>query len=252
MRVLYVGMWAQFLQMSRAPLLIIFNVLTPIIYATIAMYLYGPGQPDKLLQASVGAGLMGVWSSVLFGAGGAIQNKRWSGMLEPIITAPTPFSAVLLSISLATSVVGMYAMVATVFWGAVFFAIPLAFPSLPVFLAATAVCVLSMGMMGLLLASTFVFMRNANALANTLDHPIWLLSGMLVPITTLPSWLQPVTWALPTTWGAAAVHGSVRGTAVGGEIAGTLVIGLAYVLLSLLALRRVEMLARERATLALA
>ena len=41
-------------------------------------------------------------------------------------------------------------------------------------------------MFGLLLASTFVLLRNANALANTLEYPIWLLSGMLVPITVLP------------------------------------------------------------------
>ena len=30
-------------------------------------------------------------------------------------------------------------------------------------------------------------MRNANASANTLEYPIWLVSGMLVPITALPA-----------------------------------------------------------------
>ncbi|GAA3229119.1 ABC transporter permease [Nonomuraea helvata] len=252
LRVVYLGVRAQFLTMSRARLLIVFNVLTPVVYAIIATYLYGADRPDKLLQVSVGAGLMGVWTSVLFGSGGAIQNKRWAGLLEPLISTPAPFSVVLFSISLATSIVGIYAMIATVLWGAVFFGIPLAFPSPPLFLAATVVCVLAMGMMGMLLASTFVFMRNANALANTLDHPIWLLSGMLVPISTLPGWLHPLAWVLPSTWGAAAVHNTLNGGPVLWPMAAALGLGAGYLLLSLLALRRVEYLARRQATLALA
>ncbi|MEV0195763.1 ABC transporter permease [Nonomuraea sp. NPDC050691] len=251
-RVVHRGVRAQFLTMSRARLLIVFNVLTPVVYATIAMYLYGADQPGKLLQVSVGAGLMGVWTSVLFGSGGAVQNKRWAGLLEPLISTPAPFWVILFSISLATSIVGMYAMIATVFWGAVFFGMPLAFPSPVLFLTATGVCVLSMGMMGMLLASTFVFMRNANALANTLDHPIWLLSGMLVPIATLPGWMQPLTWVLPTTWGAAAVHNSLDGGPVLWPMLGAIVLGAVYLTLALLALRRVEQLARRQATLALA
>ncbi|MEU7456623.1 ABC transporter permease [Streptosporangium roseum] len=246
------GARAQFLTMSRVPLLVVFNVLTPVVYATVAMYLYGADHPEKLLHVSVGAGLMGVWTSVLFDAGGAIQRMRWVGLLEPLISTPTPFSVVLFSISLATSMVGMYAMVATLFWGAVFFGMPLALPSPLLFLAATAVCVLSMGMMGMLLASTFVFMRNANALANTLDHPVWLLSGMLVPVAVLPEWLQPVTQVLPTTWGSTAVHNSLDGGPVLWPLIGALALGAVHLGLALLALRRVEHLAREQATLALA
>ena len=32
-----------------------------------------------LLYASLGAGMMGIWSSVLFGSGGLIQWQRWQG-----------------------------------------------------------------------------------------------------------------------------------------------------------------------------
>ena len=59
-------------------------------------------------------------------------------------------------------------------------------------------------MFGLLLASTFVLLRNANALANTLEYPVWLVSGMLVPITVLPGWTAPIGAVLPTTWAARA------------------------------------------------
>ena len=38
-----------------------------------------------LLYAALGAGLMGIWSSTLFGSGGAIQWQRWQGTLEILI-----------------------------------------------------------------------------------------------------------------------------------------------------------------------
>ena len=51
-------------------------------------------------------------------------------------------------------------------------------------------------MLGLLLASTFVLYRNANAFANLLEYPVWLATGLLVPLTLLPGWVEPIAWVL--------------------------------------------------------
>ncbi len=111
-------------------------------------------------------------------------------------------------------------------------------------------------MMGLLPAATFVLLRNANALANPLDAPVWLLSGMLVPVTVLPQWTLPVSWALPTTWGARAVHAATSGGPDRAEVlvpmAAALALGALYALLAVLVLGRVERRARAAATLSLA
>jgi ABC-2 type transport system permease protein len=147
-------------------------------------------------------------------------------------------------------------MGATVVWGAVLFDVPLDFAHPLLFLVAVPVCVLSLGMMGLLLAATFVLLRNANALANPLDAPVWLLSGLLVPVTVLPDWTRPVSWALPTTWGARAVHAATSGGAAVGEVltpmAVALALGAVYALAAVLVLGRVERRARAAATLSLA
>ena len=53
-------------------------VIQPIIFATIAYYMFrSGGRSGTLLYASLGAGMMGVWSSTLFGSGGMIQWQRW-------------------------------------------------------------------------------------------------------------------------------------------------------------------------------
>ena len=256
-RLIRVGVWTHVRYMSRSPLEITFAVLVPLVYATLAVYLFQAGHDQgRMLEASVGAGLMGMWASVLFGAGGAVQNQRWLGTLETLVAAPTPFTLTLLPITLATAVIGTYAMGATLLWGALLFGTPLHFAHLLLFLVAVPVCVLGLGMMGLLLASTFVLIRNANALANTLDHPVWMLSGMLVPITALPVWTRPLSWVLPTTWGARAVQDAAIAGHTTRQVLFCLTLtvgtGLCYLLLATVALTWVERRARQAATLALA
>ncbi|CAM5502280.1 ABC transporter permease [Streptomyces narbonensis] len=104
LRLVVVGVRTHVSYMSRSPIEITFAVLVPLVYATLAVYLFrAAGDPDRLLTASVGAGLMGIWGSVLFGSGGAVQNQRWLGTLETLVVAPAPLALVLLPITLAIS-----------------------------------------------------------------------------------------------------------------------------------------------------
>jgi ABC-2 type transport system permease protein len=239
--------------LSRSSLEVTIALLVPVVQATLAVYLFRAGAtPHRLLQAAAGAGLMGVWSSVLFGSGGAIQNQRWQGTLEMIMLAPQPPALVILPITLATAVTGTYAMVATLLWGRLLYGIRLDFADPVGFAVAAPGCVLALGMFGMLLASTFVLLRNANALANTLEYPIWLVSGMLVPITVLPGWTGPLAAVLPTTWGARAVREAVSGGPVWPSLGICLAISAACLAFGALALSYVERRARAAATLALA
>jgi ABC-2 type transport system permease protein len=239
-------------QLSRSGLELVLALFVPIVQATLAVYLFrAGGEHHRLLQASVASGLMGVWSSVLFGSGGAIQNQRWQGTLEMIMLAPRRPVAVLLPITLATGVAGAYALLATLVWGRLLYGIRLDFAHPYAFVVAAVVCVLALGMSGLLLASTFVLMRNANALANTLEYPVWLVSGMLVPLTVLPPWTGPIAAALPTTWGARALREATDGGPVWPSLGVCLAISLLFLGLGALALVHVERRARANATLAL-
>jgi ABC-2 type transport system permease protein len=239
--------------MSRSPLELVFATALPVVQATLAFYLFQTSsQPHRMVEASVGAGLMGVWTYVLFGAGGAIQLQRIQGTLESLMLAPRSPVLVVLPLSLANTVVGSYAMFATIGWGVLLFGVRPNFANPVAFLIATPVCVIALGMLGLLLASTFILLRNANALTNALEYPIWLLSGMLVPVTVLPSWTGPLAAILPTTWGARAVQESVTGGPVWPALGICLAEGIACLVLGAIALTYVDYRARATATLALA
>jgi ABC-2 type transport system permease protein len=112
--------------------------------------------------------------------------------------------------------------------------------------------VLGLGLLGLVMASTFILWRNANALSNLLEYPIWLVTGLLVPISLLPGWVAPLAWVLAPTWGVRAIRDSALGT---GEplaaIGMCLALGAAYLAIGSLTVRYFENLARDRATLSL-
>jgi ABC-2 type transport system permease protein len=253
LRLLGVGWLFHLKSLTNSMFFVLISVLQPIIFASIAFLMVENGNASgTLLYVALGAGLMGIWSSTLFGSGGAIQWQRWQGTLELLVAAPAPFVFCLLPLTVATSSIGLYSIVATLFWGRVFFGMPLDFTH-PLQLAlALPVTVLSLGMLGLALASTFVLARNANAFSNLLEYPVWLATGLLVPLSLLPAWVGPISWVLAPTWGIEAIRdAALGGSSAWPEIGVCAALGVIYLALGVVFLRNFERLARQRATLAL-
>jgi ABC-2 type transport system permease protein len=232
-------------------------ILQPVIFASIAFFLFRAGGAQAgeqtLLFAALGTGMMGVWSTTLFGCGGAIQWHRWEGTLELLVAAPSRYDMVLLGQTLGAATFGFYSIVATLIWGMVLFGMPLnaEFPLLlPV---ALAVAIVSLGCLGMLLATSFVLYRHANALSNLLEYPIWIVTGMIVPLAALPGWLGPISWVLVPTWAMEAIRGSAMGASPPLlALAMCLLLATVYYLLARRVLRFVLDKARRDATLALA
>jgi ABC-2 type transport system permease protein len=251
---MYRGFAFSLKNLTMSSFFILVSVLQPLIFATIAFYMFKAGASDRsLLYVALGAGLMGIWSSTLFGSGGLIQWERWQGTLEILMAAPVPFVLVLLPATLANAAIGIYSLSATILWGKLFFSIPLELAEPFLFAIAIPTAILGLGLMGLMLASTFILYRNANALSNLLEYPVWLVTGLLVPVALLPDWAAPISWVLAPTWGMKAIRTAALG---GGDplpnILMTVALGIVYLVVGAVMLGHFERLARQRATLALA
>jgi ABC-2 type transport system permease protein len=111
--------------------------------------------------------------------------------------------------------------------------------------------VVSLGLMGLVLASTFVLYRNANALSNLLEYPVWVASGLVFSTSLLPGWTRPISWSLPPYWGILAIRHAALGGAVWGPLGMLLLLGALSLAISAVTFRWFEHAARARATLSL-
>jgi ABC-2 type transport system permease protein len=252
LRVVASGFRMNLKMLGTSSFFLLTSVVQPIIFATVAFYMFrSGGRNGTLLYASLGAGMMGVWSTTLFGSGGMIQWQRWQGTLERGAAAPPPMALLYLPFSLANAFTGMYAMAATLVWGRVVFGIPLQFAHPWLFALSLPATVLALGLMGLVLASTFILYRNANALSNLLEYPVWIASGLVFSTSLLPAWTRPISWCLPPYWGVLAIRHAALGGDVWGPLGMVLLLGVASLAISTLTFRWFEHAARARATLSL-
>jgi ABC-2 type transport system permease protein len=253
LRTLRVG-WAMHMKMfTRSAFDGLLAVLWPLFFATVAFFMFRAGAGgETLVYASFGAAVMGIWSATSTSAGSAMQRERWHGTLELLVAAPTHFALVLLPITIAMSTMGLYSMVATLAWGRLAFGIDVPLEHPVAFAVALVATVVSIGSLGFLLAVSFVRYRTAWALGNMIEYPVWLIGGFLVPLTLLPAWVRPISWALAPTWGVDAVREAALGGNALPEIGLCLVLGTGYVVAGSLVLETVLRAARKDGSLSLA
>ena len=102
LRTMTLGWKLHFKQESRNPFFLYIVIGTPLIYATMAYFLFQGGeQQATLVAAAVGSAMMGIWSLTTTAAAAALQRQRRLGILELLVASPTPFWATFLPITLA-------------------------------------------------------------------------------------------------------------------------------------------------------
>src|SRR6476660_5052955 len=148
LRLIWSGFVMNLKMLGTSSFFLLTSTVQPVIFATIAYYMFkSGGRPGTLLYAALGAGMMGVWSTTLFGSGGMIQWQRWQGTFELSVGAPPPMVLVYLPFSLANAVTGAYALAATLVWGRLVFGVPLHFAHPFLFAVALVATVLALGLL---------------------------------------------------------------------------------------------------------
>jgi ABC-2 type transport system permease protein len=252
LRFVRVSWLLQFKMIMRSPFDGIGNVIYPLFFATTAFFVFRAGSsPRTLIYASLGAAVMGMWSSVSTSAGSAMQRERWWGTLELLVAAPRHFSLVLFPSTLGLASVGIYNLVATLLWGRFAFGIPLTIEHPLLFGLSIVGTVLAFAGLGLLFAVSFERFRAAWVLGNFFEYPVWLICGFLVPLSLLPTWVHPIAWVLAPTWGMNAIRESALGGTPVPDLLLALGLGAAYVLGAVLVTNRVLDDARARGSLSL-
>jgi ABC-2 type transport system permease protein len=226
-------------------------IVWPILYASIAYYLIGHEEQDYLLVATFGAGLMLMWSLVVISSSGALEQQRWQGTLELVVGAPVPLVAVIAPLCVGGGIVGIYSVVATLLWGKVFFDVPVHIEHPLAFAVSIPMAALSIGMLGLIMASTFVLYRAAFHLGIAMQYPVWIATGLLFSLSLLPAWVRPISWMLAPFWGMNAMKESALGGTPWPDIGMCALLSLIYLAIGASFLAAFEHVARSRGSLKL-
>ena len=226
--------------------------LQPVLFTLLSVGLYHySGKSDLSLYGVIGSGLIGMWNANLWTSGFIVQGERWGGTLELLLATPSSLMLVLFGKSLSNALASLGAIFITFLTGALVFRVPLTMRDPLGFVTALILTLLSLTTLGLVLGTFFVLTRAAGNMAQVLNYPIFILSGLTFPVTTLPLWTRPLSWALAPSWGSQAL-GQAAGLSSEALWPSYLwLIGLAvvYYFTGLVAYKWIEKIARAKGSL---
>jgi ABC-2 type transport system permease protein len=207
------------LKQVAVDLFVIFTVIVqPLIVAALAIFMLRGKPSFEAIYVVVGSALTGLWSGTLFFSAFNISFERWTGTLEEIVASPTSLQTVIIGKSLANAVMSFSSM----FFGyaliSMIFGFDLSISNLPAFIVSAVLTLGSLIALGLVIAPFMAINIGANAWANALEFPMYILGGFLFPLAILPNWVTPISYILAPYWGARAMHGTSSGEVPIGDV----------------------------------
>ena len=163
-------------------------------------------QPDALMAPV----LMSLWWVALQHGGNLVTGDRWQALLESTIAVPTSLASLLLGRITTIMFLGLVSFFEVWAIGVLLFGVPLTFEH-PLALALTLVCTaFATAGASIAFASLFVMTRNAYTFTNSVGFPLYLLSGVFVPVAVLPGWIHPISSGIFMSWSADLLRASLK------------------------------------------
>lgn len=203
-----------------------------------------------LLVGTIGVIL---WQANLWAGGYAIEAERQEGTINALFLTPASRGAVILGYALGS--LAVWIIPNSLILAGIAVAIHAqVYVSDPVAVAASMLClIVATFALGYAVAGIFILSRRANLLANFFQSPVYLLSGMIIPISSLPLGMRWLTAVFPLSAGMDALRQSLLGGAglmdVGPDLGRLLLLSSVLFLFGLIMLRRVERVAKRGAEL---
>lgn len=160
------------------------------------------GRRDLTVFAIVAPVLITLWGMALEISGDIVDSDRGAGILEAVVATPVGFPTVVSGRVLAVTLLSVVGVVETLLVARFGFGIDVEVHHPGALAATLAATVLATAGTAIVMAAVFVLARTARTFQNTMNYPVYLLAGVIVPLSYLPEWLRPVGRLLFLSWSA--------------------------------------------------
>ncbi|MCF2137725.1 MAG: ABC transporter permease [Candidatus Thorarchaeota archaeon] len=201
----------------------------------------------------LGVLLLMILSQSLWGAGIALRNEQYRGTLESTLTAPTHLTAMLVGYALVDLVLAGYLMVIGFTLGTLVFGLELTVVDPVGLLIAFAVTIYGVSGFAFMFAAVTLVVKQSNAIVNTVQPILFILTGIFFPLAALPPNVQQFSLLLPLTQGFLAIQDMTLNGAtfltVSPLLLGTIISGTVLAIIGILSLRATMKWSRHRGLL---
>lgn len=245
----YVALFSWLRPVTFIASMIVFPLGQIMFFTLLGIFATGRGNASFYL---IGNAMQITASSGIFGVTMAIGGERWAGTLMYLFGAPANRLAVFTGRATIHILNGVVEVLMGLAWGWVLGWVDFSRTD-PLALGITIlIATFSTAAMGLLLGCLGLVTLNIMFINNLVYFLLLLFSGANVPVSSLPNWMQYISWALPLTRGIQAAREIVNGaplSQVAPLLAGEFLIGAAYLGAGYLLFRIFENEAKRRGTL---
>jgi ABC-2 type transport system permease protein len=190
---------------------IILGIVQPAVLLVITLSDPGRTAPTYTSRQAIGVLLVSFWSFTIWTGAGILQRERSEGTLAPCLIGVRDMRLVLIGKSIGTGVLSGLMTVLTVAAVLIAFGRPVAFHH-PAWLLVGILALLLSGLAaGVGLSSVFVLSRFGSQISAALLYPIFLLGGLLTPLSSLPAGVRWLSWLVSLRWAMQFLAGAMNG-----------------------------------------
>jgi len=186
-------------------------------------------------------------------AGASFDAERWQGTLEVLLLSPANRLAILLGGALANAVNYVWMLIALIASWIAFIQVKVFVTDFLALFASLMLSYLAMVSLGMCLETVDIYSRRGSIFTAWLQEPVMFLSGQIFPLQSMPTFLLPLSYLLPLTFGLMAVRLTLFGGAsmyqVGIPLAALACMAVVFFALARLFMNYAERRAKAKATL---
>ena len=148
-----------------------------------------------------------------------IDDREHYRVAKQLHTAPIHYYSYLMGRGVARLLIGGVSVLITMGFGIVVFKLPITLAGIdwPVLLAALPLGIVVLAAMGLTLGSlTLTMARHFWSVGDAVAGGLYLFSGAIFPLETLPGWIRPVGFVFPVTYWLEAMRRALLGPRAAG------------------------------------
>ncbi|PFJ42572.1 hypothetical protein COL01_11475 [Bacillus thuringiensis] len=175
--------------------------ISPIFLSLTALFMLRDSNVEQYFSyVIVGSSIMGMWISNVLITSNEIRSEIFLGTFELINYSTTKISTIVWIRAIVYSLLGLISTSIMILLFLVINNNEFSIQNLGLFSIFLLFSVLCLSTMGLLLSALFVLMKEFSSLAVIFTRLIFVLCGVMFPITLLPKGIEVISYLLAPTW----------------------------------------------------
>lgn len=219
-------------------------------FVYVATYIQNP--EIGVAYVAVGNALQSVAYVSIFAVCNITGEEKEQGTIQNILVSPANRFSIFVGRAMFQIMNGLATVTIAFVYAAFVFGVDFSQADIPALALTVLVTTFAMTGFGLMLSSLGLYLRTSMIIANIFLFAGLLLCGVNFPISYLPSWLQPLSYAIPMTYGTEAARMAVSGSGlaeIGQPLLLCALVGFIAILIGYWLMMTFERISRSKGTL---